>query len=125
MMNVFEGFSVPFEADTTVYSVYVTENKMQLSKIPAMCLTNTNGTPSYRLPAPYFVDALVSTERLDNQYIGQRLRLKNGFVVYYVNKHDAEEYASEIRTEKINHKKAEIEQLKADIENFLKVKPKF
>lgn len=124
-MDIFEGFCVPFAANTTIYSVYVTENKMQLLKIKAMSLRNTNGTTSYRLEAPYFVSHMISTERLDNQYIGQRLQLNNGFVVYFANKTDAEKFAHEIRNEKIKQKKAEIEQLKDDIENFLKVKPKF
>lgn len=125
MLSMIEVFRAPFKADCFIYSVYVSESTMKLEKIPAMAYMDSNGIMAYRLAAPYFVGSLISTDQLENRYIGQYLKLNHGHVLYYSNKADAEEYAREIRHKVIQRKKAEMAQLRSDIGNFLKASIKF
>lgn len=125
MLSMIEVFRAPFKADCFIYCVFVSESTMKLEKIPAMKYSDNNGITAYRLVAPYFVSSLISTDQLENRYIGQLLKLNHGHVLYYSNKADAEEYAREVRHNVIQQKKAEIAQLKSDVGNFLKASIKF
>lgn len=117
-MNLYEGLKAPFNGDSKIYSIYSTDNDVKLSTIPAMKLTDMNGTNCYRLPAPYFVSALSSTEVLHNEHINHLLTLNYGRVIYMTDQKDAEEYAAEILDNKIKYKRAEIKQLQEDIKNL-------
>lgn len=122
LMYVYDGVMAPFKADTTIYNVYNTTNKVTLSEIKAMMLQDTDGTVCYRLEAPYFVETLCSTDLLKQRQLKQQCVLRNGFVMYFADKKEAVAYARNIRNQLIANKKSEIEQIQADITNLMHCK---
>ena len=114
-----------FKAETFVYSVYVTESDMRLTKIPAMCCFTGDSEYMYRLESPYFVSALTSVYLLKPNYMNVPLALRNGTVYYTANKVEAEKYAKTVLQTKIKAKKVEIEKLQSELQALQKSKTTF